>query len=431
MSIRSQAWLGALALAALLPAVADAQPRNPFAGLFDRVPAAASESTSVELRSTAGVQMGQTVRADFEQAEAVPEGFAAGADAAVVARHLRARYQIVGQGRYGYQEFRQTPAFGAPSFDAGARVNLQATTRLSFQGGGQFRRSPFYQMMWLSPEFASAPSSGPGAAILLMRNDSIEANAGFLGQLTRRSTVNAEAFVRETTFDSKVEHDFSVRGARGHWRRQLNRSFGLRLGYGREELRQIVDGVNDSYTNELLDVGVDFARGMSMGRRTTLSFATETSLVRENEGPRQFRLNGNIVLERRFLRTWVTQLSARRATEFVPGFRAPVFTERGRLGLAGYLNRRLLLNANGDGGRGDVGVGAARRFISYTGDTSLTLALTRHLGVFAQYAYYHYQMPPNSLALVTSPRLSRQAVSVGVKTWVPLIDKEKVPRDPR
>jgi hypothetical protein len=27
--------------------------------------------------------------------------------------------------------------------------------------------------------------------------------------------------------------------------------------------------------------------------------------------------------------------------------------------------------------------------------------------------------------------LSRQAVAIGVKTWVSIVDKEKVPRDPR
>ena len=257
MSIRRQAWLGAVALAVLLPAAAGAQPRNPFADLFGRAPKKGVESTSVYLRTTAGAQIGQTVRADFDQSDVVPEGLAGGADASVAAEHIRDRFQVIGQGRYSYQEYRQTQAFGAPAFDGGARVNVQATSRLSFQGGGQFLRSPYFRMMWLTPEFGPSPA-GDGAAILLMRNDSIEANAGLIAQVTRRSNLTASAFVRETSFDRQPEYDFSSRGARALWRRQLNRSFGLRLGYGRDELRQIVDGVNDSYTNELLDVGVDF-----------------------------------------------------------------------------------------------------------------------------------------------------------------------------
>jgi hypothetical protein len=91
----------------------------------------------------------------------------------------------------------------------------------------------------------------------------------------------------------------------------------------------------------------------------------------------------------------------------------------------------VLFNANGEAGRGEVGIGDARRFISYNGDATLTFGITRHLGVFGQYLYYHYQMPPDALALVSAPRLSRQALSIGVRTWVSLIDKEKVPRDPR
>ena len=165
-------------------------------------------------------------------------------------------------------------------------------------------------------------------------------------------------------------------------------------------------------------------------------------MVRQNDGPRQFRLNGTIGFEKRFQRTWVTRLAAMRATEFLPGFTAPVFTERGNAALAGYLAKRLLLEANAEGGQGAVGFGDARRqaaasvgdaprFTSYTGNTTLTFGVTRHFGVFGQYLYYHYQMPPDPFALVTVQHLSRQAVSIGVKTWVSIIDKEKVPRDPR
>jgi hypothetical protein len=277
---------------------------------------------------------------------------------------------------------------------------------------------------------ASAQPVG-GSAILLLENDSVEANAGVVSQLTRRTNVTASAFTRETRFTSAPDHNFSSRGARGMWTRSLTRSLGLRAGYSREELRQTTGGVDERFINEVLDLGVDFAKAFTMGRRTTLSFSTETSMLRENGGHRRFRLNGNVGLERRFLRTWVAQVNARRATEFLPGFRGPVFTERGRVSLAGYLASRLLFEMHGEGTRGELGVGDQNEFVSYTGDSRLTLAVTRHLGVFAQYLYTHYQMPPDPQALVTVPQLSRQGVSVGVRTWVSLIDKKKVPRDPR
>lgn len=423
----------ALVFVLCFPAFAGAQTaRNPFADLFGRSPSqVGGEATSVHLRTTAGAQVGQTLRADFDQQDVVPEGIAAGADVSLMAQHIRPRVQFVGQGRYSYQEFRKKPAFGAPAFDAGGRINFDMTTRLAFQGGGQFTRSPYFRLLWLAPDILGPSPATAGSAILMQSNDSMEANAGLTGQVGKRTSVNLIAFTRQTRFADHPDYDFSSVGGRGVLKRQLTRSLALRGGYSREELLAPPTAVTTSYVNEIFDFGVDFAKSFSMGRKTTFAFATETSLVRQNEGPRQFRLNGTVGFERLFLRTWAARLGAKRATEFIPGFRGPVFTERGDASIAGYMTRRLIVNLHADGGRGAVGIGDARRFISYTADASLTFALSRHFGVFTQYYYYHYQTPPDPLALVTVQHLSRQAVSIGVKTWVSIIDKEKVPRDPR
>ena len=433
--IRSRAMCGAVALATLVPVVAAAQtPRNPFADLFGRAPVTTGEFTSVQLRSTVGAQIGQTLEQDFNDPQAVPEGLAAGADANLIAEYRRSRFQASGLGRYSYQEYRQEPAFGAPAFEVGGRMNYDVTNRVAFLAGGHFTRSPYFRLAWLGPEMfgPSTMPAGDTSAIFMLGNDTVGANAGINVELTKRTTFTVDGFARQTTFNDASVDRFASRGGRGLFRQQLTRSLSLRAGYGREEAAQsITTGGEERFTHELIDVGVDFAKSMSMGRRTTFALATETSVVREDGGPRHFRLNGTLALERRFLRTWITRLGARRATEFMPGFRGPVFTETARLSLDGYFTKRLLLNANGEGGRGHVGVTDTRRFDSYTAATSLTFALTRNFGVFGQYAYGRYQMPADPLALITVPRYARQAVSVGVKTWVSIIDKEKVPRDPR
>jgi hypothetical protein len=442
--ICSRALCGALAVATLAPAAASAQQRSgPYAGLFGRAPdRTGKEFTAVQFRTTSGAQIGQTLHADFDQAEAVPEGLSAGADATLSAEYLRDRVQAIAHGRYAYQEYRQSSAFGAPGFDAGGSVNYEVTTRFTLHGGAQFIRSPFFSLMWLAPEmFGPTVATPSSTAMLMMKNDSADANAGFTAQLGRRTSLIASAFTRQTTFASSPQNDFATVGGRSLLKHQLTRSLAVRAGYEREELRNAPESGADNYVNEILDVGVEFAKAFSMGRRTMFSFTTETSMVRQYEGAREFRLNGTVGFERRFQRTWITQLSAIRATEFVPGFIGPVFTDRGRAVLAGYLAKRLLFDASAEGGQGAIGHGAigrgavalvdTRRFISYTGNASLTFGLTRHFGVFGQYVYYHYQMPPDPLALVTVQHLSRQAVSIGVKTWVSIIDKEKVPRDPR
>jgi hypothetical protein len=434
VTIRSRAWCGALALALLAPAVASAQPpRNPFAELFGRVPERSGrEFTAVQFRSTAGAQVGQTLQENFQVPDAViPEGLSGGADAALSAEYMRDRVQLAAQGRYSYQEYRKAPAFGAAAADVSIRAAVKPTTKLMFDGGGSFARSPYFQFMWLSAAQAGSMAPIDRGAILLMRNDTVEGNAGITSFYTRRSSINVTATVRETNFELQPQHSFTSVGGRAQWRRQMSRDLAVHAGYGREELRQRRPGVDTVFTNELLDIGVDYGRSLSLARRTFFSFGTETSMLRDQDGTRHFRLNGNIVLEHRFQRTWVAQLSARRGTDLMPGFVEPVFSDHAHVALAGFLAKRLILNLDADGGQGAAGFSDPRKFVSYAGNARLTFAITRHLGVFTQYVYYHYQMPPDPQTLFLVPTGARQAVSFGVQTWVSIFDKEKVIRDPR
>lgn len=418
----------------LAPVVAGAQtPRNPFAELFGRVPERTGrEYTAVQFRSTAGAQMGQTLEEQFQGPDtAIPDGMSGGVDGALVGEYMRDRVQFSGQARYSYQEYRREPAFGAPAFDLAVRGEFKPTTRLNFHGGGNFVRSPFFRLMWLTADQAGTMAPMDRAAILLMRNDTAEGTAGFTSNYTKRSSIDVSGVVRETNFELQPQHSFSTVGGRAQWRRQMTRDLAIRAGYGREELRQQSPDGDLVFRNELLDVGIDYAKSFSLSRRTSLSFGTETSVLRENAGARHFRLNGNVMLEKRFQRTWQTLFSVRRGTDFLPGFRAPVLTEQAHFALAGYLAKRVMMNINGNAAQGEVGFNDSRKFISYTGDAKLTLAVTRHVGLFTQYVYYHYQNPPDPETVFLMPRASRQAVSIGVQTWISIIDKDKVTRDTR
>ncbi|MDP2390079.1 MAG: hypothetical protein Q8N52_07110, partial [Acidobacteriota bacterium] len=70
-------------------------------------------------------------------------------------------------------------------------------------------------------------------------------------------------------------------------------------------------------------------------------------------------------------------------------------------------------------------------FVTYTGNSRLSAGLTRHLGIFAQYHYYRYNLPPGSSSVVLLPQMSRQGVSVGLSAFVPIFTRERQPRDPR
>jgi hypothetical protein len=209
----------------------------------------------------------------------------------------------------------------------------------------------------------------------------------------------------------------------------MTRDLGVHLGYARDEMRQrrLGDG---RFMNEVFDVGIDFARALPIAQRTSLSLSTETSAMRENEGQRHYRLNGALELQHGFKRTWQAVAGAYRATEFLPGFAAPLFSDRARAGVSGYLSKRFILHGNVFGQQSQIGW-QGDRFMTYSADARLTFAMTRHVGVFGQYVRYYYQLPLEADAIVPLPQLSRQTYVIGIQTWVPLIHKEQVTRDPR
>ena len=90
-----------------------------------------------------------------------------------------------------------------------------------------------------------------------------------------------------------------------------------------------------------------------------------------------------------------------------------MLTDYASVTLAGFLAKRVILNVNGNAGRGEVGFNDPRKFMSYSGDAKLTFPVTRHLGVFTQYVYYRYQNPPEPETLFLLPRVARQAFSIG------------------
>jgi hypothetical protein len=420
--------------AMLAPAVASGQtPRNPFESLFGRPPERPGRGfTSLDFRTTTGVQFAAILDADGDGNRGeIPEGISAGADAQLQLSHLSDRIEAQGFARYAYQEYRREPAFGAPGYDAGGQIVMKATSRLSFDAGGRYTSSPFFHLM-TPPALTFGQVTMPGDPFIawLLDNDSVEATAGVTAGLSRRSSVNLIGRWRETRFADSPGDNFSARGFRAQWNRRLSRDLGVHAGYGRDEVRQRRLG-DSPFMHELVDIGVDYSKALPIARRTSIAFTTETSVLRENGGGRRYRLNGSFELGHGFARTWRASLSAFRATEFLPGIPLPVFSDNGRISLSGFLSKHLILHTNAYASTSTIGFEQTGKYITYTGDARLTFAMTRHLGIFGQYVYYHYQLPPDANSVVQLPALSRQMYAIGVQAWVPLIDKDRVTRDPR
>jgi len=424
-----------IVVALLAPAGAAAQGlAGPFGGLFGRTPERiGKEFTAIEFRSTVRGQYDDALLAPGTPADLVPEGGPSGGGSAGLAFERRSdRLRVSLHGTASHQQFFREPVFAATSYDTGAQLMTQVATRLALDASIGYRRSPFYHLV---PDAAG----GLPAPVMLLPSDvvaasrldheSIEGMAGFTSAYSRRSTLSGSVSRRSTRFFDLPDQDFEVWGAQGTWRRRLNRSLAARIAYGREETRPAAG--TSRFVHETLDVGIDFERALSLARRTGLTFTTQTSAVREAGGERRYRLNGGALLTRGFQRSWLASLAINRDTEFLPGFLQPVFSDGISASLAGMLSPRLEWSATAGARRGQVGFDNPDDFTTYTGSSRLAMALTRRLGIHAEYTYYRYELPVGSSTVVLLPRLSRQAVSAGFSVYAPIFTRMRTPRDPR
>ena len=201
----------------LVPVAPRAQaPRNPFAELFGRAPERTGrEFTAVQFRTRRRADGPDARGRTSTRRQRVPEGLSrrrrcrAGraSTCAIACRSL-------GQAATATRNFASEPAFGVPAFDAGVRVDFKATTRLSFQGGGQFTRSPFFQLMWLPPELRRARwRRSTRSAILLMRQRHRRRHRRRHQPATRSARASASAGVRARDAISTLRRSTTSRRA--------------------------------------------------------------------------------------------------------------------------------------------------------------------------------------------------------------------------
>ena len=430
ISVRVAAALLAMTLA--LPAPAAAQrPAGPFAGLFGRTPPrTGQEATMVEARGTVGGQYDGFLRG------APPDGPIAGggasANAALTFERRRDRFELRGRTEAARQQFLQTPTLGGTTYDSRVTVASRLTTRLTLNGTASATRSPFFQFA-----FATLPGDTPGVMVpadrlttQLMPHDDFEGTVGFTSQFAKRSSISATMSKRATLYRSRPEDDYSALGSRAEFRHRLNRTATLRLAYGREQARHAIFGPGE-FVHEVIDAGIDLDRELAIGRRVTFAFYAQNSMVREAGGPRRYRLNGGLTLRRAFGRSWSAAVKINRDTTFEPGFTAPLFSDGASLTLGGLLSSRFEWTTSLGGRRGHVGYASADKFQNYDATTRLTTALTKKTGLYAQYTYYDYTVPPAATIAGLLPAMSRQQVSAGVTLWLPIFNNVRALRDPR
>jgi hypothetical protein len=335
-------------------------------------------------------------------------------------------------------EYSSSPVLTS-AYEASTSLSTNLTRSLTLEGNGSASYSPFYEFTpFLSGDMTNAGllaggNAGPLAGVfdyaaVAERIVRLDSTVGLTENFTKRTSLSVAASGRDWRMLDAAQNDIRSWGGRATVRHSLTRSLGVHLGYGRDQYEYASTGSALS-VNETIDAGVDYGNTLTFARRTAFTFTTSTAATRYL-GDTHYRLNGSARLTRGFGRSWSANVSYYRNTDFVIGFPAPLLDDAVDAGVGGQLALRVKWSAGGGYSHGTVGSGSDT-FAGYTGTSRLDIALTRSLAAYAQYAYYHYDMPAGSNVLNLASAFSRQVGSVGLNLTLRLVNDNRPPKSPK
>jgi hypothetical protein len=261
--------------------------------------------------------------------------------------------------------------------------------------------------------------------------------------VTRRGSLEGLASYRFSDFEETgVATTQALRSyaVGGRFRQGLTRYASLRLGYVYRQGHYNFARGNAFVGVHDIDVGVDYARALSLTRRTTLDFGTGSTIVTipvidaavdpSAITELQFRVVGNVGLTREMGRTWKLRGSYYRGVGFAEAFAQPVFSDSVNASLNGFLSRRVDLSVNGGFSRGDVGLGRTPNgqealnssFKTWTFSARTRYALGAMWALYGEYLYYSQDLGSSFIVPTGVPSVvDRQTIQVGLTLWVPLL----------
>ena len=133
----------------------------------------------------------------------------------------------------------------------------------------------------------------------------------------------------------------------------------MRLGY-KEQVSHYPSPIGSSnrYTYRLIDAGVNYARPLSISRRTTMSISTGSAAY-ANTTETFYTLTASASLHHEINRTWVASVVYQRGLSVVVGFPEPFFSDAVTATIQGRLARQVTLVGSAGLSNGHVGLGSA------------------------------------------------------------------------
>jgi hypothetical protein len=323
---------------------------------------------------------------------------------------------------------------GAYNGGFGASIELTRRTRLGINQTVGYQ--PYYQLS-LFPSLGDPILGGspiPSNLDYVVSRSSgwvYDTNVSLDRQLSRRAQLSTFYHRSQSDFDvsdltGAPAFDVDYQHAGFRFSRDIARGIALRVGYA---YRKGNFGNNESGEDETaeaheIDLGVNYARQLSISRRTTLRFSTGSTLF-EVDGNRNFTIVGDAALRHQFGHNWLSTIAYNRGVGFITNFSGPVLSDNVSARLDGLLGQRVMVSLLGGLAAGQVGYGAEDEqdldtFKTYTGTATMQYAFTANIASFVEYAYFYYDFPRGEV-LPVGGQFNRNSVRVGLSVTVPLL----------
>jgi len=405
-------------------ALGQVRPERPYGGLFGN-PGSSDRGQSLDLSwlfvggyddnvaadTSAGVEPSTMMQGMFTTAGARAEYNARGERVTFGANAATA-------GRY-YPEFHELSAL-----DGSAGVNLAAKigSAFSLTTTQNFRYQPYYQFGFLSGLVPSDPgiTRSNDEVISALPSYDYDGSVEVTTRIGRRSSVIADYGRRQTWFPDSEQRFFWQQG-NARYLRNLTRNAAVRVGYGYGEAQNSVGNAGAPIINHMLDLGLDYQRALSFSRRTTFSFHSGSSVVKQDMG-NHFVADADVNLTREIGRSWRASGDYHRGVQFVAGFADPLYADTVQFRFGGLINRRVDVNAVAGYSSGQVGLESdSGAYSTYTASASVRFALSRWVSFDTQYFYYRYGFANSvDLPFGFARNMNRNGLRIGLNGWLPI-----------
>jgi hypothetical protein len=325
----------------------------------------------------------------------------------------------------------------ARRYFADARGAWRISPKASLAGGYWMSFLPVTHLLPLP--VGNDPSFGPddpfenttGAQAESYRTST--ASVGFNYDISRR--VNTS--VRYSNWRSKSpdrDHDVSTDSAAARISYSLTQTVGIYGGYHVDSgVFHPNDPTGDSvrYSSQGFDFGIDFAKALSLTRKTTAAFGVGMTGISDGQQT-QYGVTGNASIQHEIARTWHVGAAYTRNVSFAQAFTEPVFTDWLNANLYGLISRRLRFHAQVGTSFGAVGLSYTRtedeNYRALFASAGLGYAISRHLNAGARYWYTRHQFDRGlDVPADLRSQTGRHGVSGYLSAWIPIFSRTRRP----